>query len=71
MPKPRNDLEKVTLNLNKGDKDVLALFYPSVGWSVAARKIIALHCDRLREQEAENLEAPQIGEIKVPGIAAD
>ena len=42
-------LEKVTLNLVEGDKEVLLRFYHSMGWSVAARKVIHTYCEKLRK----------------------
>ena len=59
------DLQKVTLNLAMGDKDTLAAFYPQVGWSVAARRIIELHCNQLRASEPKR---PEIEDIKVPPL---
>ena len=46
---PHKTLEKVTLNLRKGDKEILAKHYKKVGWSVAARTIIHDFCGRLEE----------------------
>ena len=60
MAKSSVPLEKVTLNLFKGDKDTLAAFYPSRGWSVAAREIIEDHCAALRAEEAQKLERKHI-----------
>ena len=49
MPRVVEDpLEKVTLNLVAGDKDVLLQFYHHLGWSVAARQIIHTYCEKLR-----------------------
>lgn len=50
---PRKEYEKVTLNLEPGDKDILAAFYPQLGWSVAARRLINNFCKKLRESEKE------------------
>lgn len=49
MPRTSKDpLEKVTLNLVKGDKETLAAFHPQLGWSVACREIIKRYCEELR-----------------------
>ena len=54
MPKSKKeDLEKVTLNIVKGDKETLATFHANLGWSVAARILIRDYCQYLRE-EAED-----------------
>lgn len=59
-------LQKVTLNLVDGDKETLASFYPNLGWSVAARKIIKRYCDGLR-REGEGIERRTV-EISVPDL---
>ena len=55
MRKSNDTLEKVTLNLAKGDKDTLAAFHPDLGWSVAAREVIKRYCNILRSEEEKNL----------------
>ena len=71
MPRKKIEtLEKVTLNINRGDKDTLAAFYPKLGWSVAAREIILRHCKQLREAENAELKQAEIGDIKVPPLDA-
>ena len=67
MLKSRDPLEKVTLNLFKGDKDTLVAFHPTAGWSVAARDIINKYCNQLREQEEEQLELREVT-VKVPPL---
>lgn len=49
MPK----YDKVTLNLEVGDKDTLAAFYPHLGWSVAVRRLVNNFCNKLRESDKE------------------
>ncbi len=46
-------LEKVTLNLLAGDKQVLEQYYHVMGWSVAARSIIHNVCNKLREMDSQ------------------
>lgn len=46
------ELQKVTLNLLEGDREILAAFFPGAGWSVAARTIIHKYCMSLLEEEA-------------------
>ena len=48
-------LTKVTLNLVKGDKEILSRFYPTLGWSVAARRIIQKFAKQLLEREAQEV----------------
>ncbi len=55
MPRvKKEELQKVTLNLSMGDKDILSQFFPAVGWSVAARRIINRACRRLQESESQS-----------------
>lgn len=53
----QDDLQKVTFNLVKGDRDTLDQHFPSVGWSVAARRIINKACRKLREKSNVKAEA--------------
>lgn len=55
MPR-KVELEKVTLNLRKGDKEILQKFYHKVGWSTAVRQIVGNVCDRLSGAE-QNLKS--------------
>ena len=56
MPsKVETPLEKVTLNLFKGDKKTLQEFFPAKGWSVAAREFIYNVCQRLRERDSKEV----------------
>lgn len=56
MPRaPGPPLEKVTLNLLAGDKQVLEQYYHSMGWSVAARTIIHNVCNKLREMDSQHV----------------
>ncbi len=64
----REELEKVTLNLYEGDRDILAAFYPALGWSVAARKILHRFCDRLRQHDTPVDISQFIDSIDVKGI---
>lgn len=50
-------LEKVTINLYDGDKDTLSSFYSTMGWSVAARRIIHKYCEVLRERDSQEVQA--------------
>ncbi len=50
------DLEKVTFNLYNGDKDTLCSFYSTMGWSVAARRIIHKYCEVLREKDSQEVQ---------------
>ncbi len=68
------ELEKVTLNLHAGDKEILTSYYSVMGWSVAARKIIHKFCDVLREKDSQevqagskdlNVDVPSVEDIKV------
>ena len=51
------NLEKVTLNLVSGDKELLASYYSAMGWSVAARKIVHKYCQTLREKDSQEVQA--------------
>jgi len=51
----KTELEKVTLNLFKGDKETLERFAPNAGWSVAARDILNERCEELRSFESEKM----------------
>ena len=57
-------LEKVTLNLLAGDKQVLEQYYHIMGWSVAARLIIHNVCNKLREMDSQFV-LPGAAEIDV------
>lgn len=50
-----DNLEKVTLNIEKGTRETLAKFFPTLGWSVAARKILDQSCRRLNERASQNI----------------
>jgi len=55
MPRPaKSPLQKVTLNLIEGDRDILNNFFPAQGWSVAARAIINRACRTLLERESQS-----------------
>ncbi len=70
MPKETGiDLEKVTLNLYRGDKDILASFYSALGWSVAARNIIHKYCEILREKDSQEvMTAVDSLDIELPSV---
>jgi len=64
MPRiKKEELQKVTLNLSMGDRDTLSKFFPAVGWSVAARRIINRACRRLQESDSQT--APTGGSIDI------
>ena len=64
MPRvKKEELQKVTLNLSMGDKDTLSQFFPAVGWSVAARRIINRACRRLQESDSQS--EPTGGKIDI------
>ncbi len=44
MPRPKEDLEKITIRLHRGDTKVLEQFYPNVGYNAAIRKLVRKHC---------------------------
>ncbi len=65
----RLPLTKVTLNLFKGDKEILERFYPSLGWSVAARRIINKFSKQLLERESQEIvTSDEPLDIDVPNI---
>ncbi len=49
------ELDKVTLNIIRGDKEVLESFFPAKGWSVAVRELIHNICERLRESDSQEV----------------
>ncbi len=53
MPRPKEDLEKVTIRLHRGDTKVLEQFYPNVGYNAAIRKLVRKHCRALQEQSSQ------------------
>lgn len=56
MSRPKGvPLEKVTLNLCTGDKEILQKFWHTKGWSVAAREIIHSACKKLQEIESQQV----------------
>ena len=63
----KEDLEKVTFNMTKGDKELLTQFYPVIGWSVAARRIIRNHCQVKLEKinQVVMTDAPDI-DVDIP-----
>ena len=64
MPRvKKEELQKVTLNLSMGDRDTLSQFFPTVGWSVAARRIIHRACRRLKESDSQS--EPTGGKIDI------
>lgn len=69
MPRvKKEELQKVTLNLSQGDRDTLARFFPAVGWSVAARRIINRACRRLQESESQSAPAGGVIDINIGNI---
>ncbi len=70
MPKESGvDLEKVTINIHRGDKEVLASFYSALGWSVAARNIIHKYCEILRERDSQEvITETESLDIKLPSV---
>ena len=62
-------LQKVTLNLELGDKDTLTTFHPVKGWSVAAREVIHRYCDILRERDSQDIQSSGLPlDVDVPAI---
>lgn len=61
------DLEKVTLNIIAGDKETLADYYPALGWSVAARRIVHKHCKILREKDSQEVQA-SLEDLELPAM---
>ena len=62
-------LQKVTLNLQDGDKDTLISFYTAKGWSVAVRDIVHNHCVWLREKDSQEIQTSiEDLDIKPPSI---
>lgn len=71
MRKSKEELEKVTLNITKGDKETLATFHSTIGWSVAARALINKYCEWLRkEAESKGLDGA-VGSINMEEILRD
>ncbi len=69
MPRVKQEeLQKVTLNLSLGDKEILSRFFPTVGWSVAARKIINRTCRRLEENESQTTDKVGLIDISIENI---
>lgn len=72
MPRVKQEeLEKVTLNLTAGDRETLGRFFPAVGWSVAARKIINRTCRRLEENESQSSNGGGSFDISIGNIESD
>lgn len=70
MPKKLDqDLEKVTLNLFDGDKQILQERYGKVGWSPVVRQLVRNHAKKLLEREARSETLNDQSEIAA--IAAD
>lgn len=59
MPRPKEDLEKVTLRLRRGDADKLKQFYPSLGYNEAIRRIVGHHVKNLEEKLNRQLPAQE------------
>lgn len=49
------ELEKVTLNLRKGDAEFLASHHPQHGYQVAIRLLIASYVDKVQAAVAEQM----------------
>lgn len=52
MPKDKS-LQKVTIRLHQGDKDIIDEFYPSLGHNQVIRKIVRNFCKQLQEKMNE------------------
>ena len=50
MPRQNKDLEKVTVRIHRGDREILKQFYPSMGYNEAMRILIHNHCKALQER---------------------
>ncbi len=62
-------LEKVTMNLFAGDKDTLTSFHPAKGWSVAAREVLHIYCERLRERDSQEVLANTMDlDVELPSL---
>ena len=48
MPREKENLEKVTIRLHKGDKDEIDDFYPRLGHNKIIRKLVSDHLKKLR-----------------------
>lgn len=61
MSRDEQILEKVTIRLHEGDKEILQDFYPKIGYNKAIRHIIHKHCKTLEEiaQRKANNERPE------------
>lgn len=54
MPKKSDiPLQTVTLNLVKGDREILQEFYPHHSYQVVTRLLVRRHCKRLLERANE------------------
>lgn len=53
MPRPKENLKKVTIRLHDGDTEILEKFYPSVGYNAAIRKLVRKHCRALEEHSSQ------------------
>jgi len=51
--KSQHQLQKVTILLREGDKEVLQRFFPAAGYSVAIRECVHQMCTRLLDQDRE------------------
>lgn len=51
MPRRKTeDLEKVTINLTRGDMEFLQTAYPEIGASKVIRTLVREHCRRIEER---------------------
>lgn len=66
MPKQTDrPLVPVALRLYEGDKEVLARFYPEIGYNAAVRELVTKHVAKLKELESRQ------GLTHVPAIDID
>lgn len=57
MARRKEDLEKVTIRLNTGDKDELDEFYPQLGYTRVVRSLVSAHIKMLRARAQAKVEA--------------
>jgi hypothetical protein len=50
MARQKQDLEKVTIRLHEGDKDILEKYYPRSGYNPVIRQLVRRHIKQLEEK---------------------
>lgn len=65
--KSKYPLEKVTMNIVRGNKEILEKYYHALGWSVAARMILNRYCEKLEELESQEVGVSiDLKDIEIP-----